>query len=262
MKKIIKVLSVLFTVCIGLGVVVGTVERIRGKVGWVGNHKPKGIYEKYVKRVLDFGLSLFALIILSPIYLVTAFLIYFKLGSPILFKQERPGLGEKNFNIYKFRTMSDEQRDSSGNLLTDEQRLSRFGVILRSTSIDELPELINIIRGNMSIIGPRPLLPKYLPFYTECEHHRHDVRQGLTGYAQAHGRNTVDWGNKFSMDIEYANNITFKTDVKILFDTIMTVLKRDGIHSDTSVTMESFTDYARKRDGYYSGTFSQQLKNS
>ena len=199
-----------------------------------------GFYEKYIKRLLDFTLSLLALIILSPVLLVTAALVRIKLGSPIIFHQERPGKSEKIFRLYKFRSMTDE-RDENGNLLPDDQRLTRFGQILRSTSLDELPELWNILRGDMSIVGPRPLLVKYLPLYNEEQRHRHDVRPGLTGWAQANGRNAISWEEKFKLDVWYVQHISFWVDVKVIFMTVKKVFCRDGISSETSVTMEEFS---------------------
>ena len=201
-------------------------------------HK-KGIYEKYIKRILDFSCSLLALIVVSPILLITALLVRIKLGSPVLFKQARPGLNEKIFTVYKFRTMTDE-RDENRELLPDEVRLTKFGQFLRSTSLDELPELINILKGDMSIIGPRPLLVRYLPLYNEEQRHRHDVRPGLSGWAQVNGRNCVSWTEKFRYDVEYVNNISFIMDIKIIFMTVKSVIKREGISSETSVTMEPF----------------------
>ena len=197
------------------------------------------MYKLFVKRVLDFVLSLIAIIVLSPVYLIVAILVRTKLGSPIIFTQERPGKDEKIFKMYKFRSMTDE-RDENGNLLPDEIRLTKFGKALRSTSLDELPELFNILKGDMSIVGPRPLLVAYLPRYNKFQHHRHDVRPGLTGYAQAHGRNAVSWEDKFAMDVWYTTHITFLGDIKIIWDTIMTVIKREGISSETSATMEIF----------------------
>lgn len=246
MKKLLKYILAIFGFCIELGFVVSKVEKIKEKVGWIEGHRPYGFYERNVKRALDFGLSLFALIVLWPMMAVTGLLVRVKLGSPVLFKQERPGLVEKPFNLLKFRTMTNK-RDENGLLLPDEERITPLGKIFRSTSIDELPSLLNIIRGEMAIVGPRPLLVKYLPFYTKYEHHRHDVRPGLTGYAQAHGRNAVNWDEKFQMDVDYAEHITFCGDLGIVFDTVKTVLKRDGIHSNTSATMESFVDYAKSR---------------
>lgn len=201
-------------------------------------HK-KGIYEKYIKRPLDFILSLIALICLSPILLIVAILVRVKLGSPVIFKQKRPGKDEKIFTLYKFRTMTDE-KDESGNLLPDSQRLTKFGKFLRSTSFDELPELINIIKGDMSIVGPRPLLVQYLERYNQEQRRRHEVRPGLTGLAQVSGRNAISWEKKFNKDVEYIDNITFIGDVKIIFKTVINVIKKDGISSENSVTMEEF----------------------
>lgn len=197
------------------------------------------MYRKYIKRILDFILSLIALVILSPIILVIAILVRIKLGSPVIFKQKRPGLNEKIFTLYKFRTMTDA-KDENGNLLPDNIRLTKFGKILRSTSLDELPELFNILKGDMSIVGPRPLLVKYLPLYNKSQKHRHDVRPGFTGWAQCNGRNALSWEEKFDLDIYYVNHVSFLIDVKILFKTIKIVLLREGISSDTSVTMEEF----------------------
>lgn len=197
------------------------------------------IYRKYIKRVLDVIISAVTLLLLSPVLIITALLVRVKLGSPVIFKQERPGLNGRIFKMYKFRTMTDE-RDSKGKLLSDEQRLTHFGNVLRSTSLDELPELWNILKGDMSLIGPRPLLVKYLPLYSERQSHRHDVRPGITGYAQVHGRNKLDWPERFEMDVYYTENLSFKMDLKIVADTVGVVLRRDGISSDTSVTMEEF----------------------
>lgn len=197
------------------------------------------MYAKCFKRVIDFTLSLLGLIILSPILLILIVLgTVFMRGNPF-FTQERPGKNEKIFKLIKFRTM-DNRKDKDGNLLPDEIRLNKYGRFLRASSLDELPELINILKGDMSIIGPRPLLVAYLPRYNEFQHHRHDVRPGLTGYAQAHGRNAVSWEDKFAMDVWYTKHITFVEDVKIIFDTINTVLKREGISSESSATMEEF----------------------
>ena len=178
------------------------------------------MYRKYLKRPLDFILSLLALIVLSPIMAVTAVLVRIKLGSPVLFKQDRPGLHEKIFTMYKFRTMTD-QHDENGKLLPDSARLTKFGKFLRSTSLDELPELFNILRGDMSIIGPRPLLISYLPYYTEEEKHRHDVRPGLSGLAQINGRNAITWEEKFEYDLKYINDITFFNDAGIIWKTVL-----------------------------------------
>ena len=181
------------------------------------------MYRKYIKRILDFILSLIALVILSPIILVIAILVRIELGSPVIFKQKRPGLNEKIFTLYKFRTMTDA-KDENGNLLPDNIRLTKFGKILRSTSLDELPELFNILKGDMSIVGPRPLLVKYLPLYNKSQKHRHDVRPGFTGWAQCNGRNALSWEEKFDLDIYYVNHVSFFIDVKILFKTIKIVL--------------------------------------
>ncbi|MCH5257783.1 MAG: sugar transferase [Lachnospiraceae bacterium] len=197
------------------------------------------MYKKYIKRILDIIISLCGIILLSPVYLVLAILVRQKLGSPVLFKQDRPGKDEKIFKLYKFRSMTDE-KDASGNLLPDEERLPAFGKTLRSTSLDELPELFNILKGDMSIIGPRPLLVRYLPRYNDFQKHRHDVRPGLTGLAQTHGRNAITWEKKFEYDVEYVNNLSFALDMKIFFATVRAVLKREGINSGTSATMEEF----------------------
>ena len=191
-----------------------------------------GFYEKYGKRFLDFFLSGMALIILSPILLVTALLVRVKLGSPVIFCQERPGKDEQIFRLHKFRSMSDA-RDETGELLPDEERLGKFGRILRATSLDELPELWDIFCGKMSLVGPRPLLVEYLPYYTEEERHRHDVRPGLTGLAQVNGRNTLTWEEKFSYDLAYVQRISFATDVSILLCTIGKVLNRTGVQVNT-----------------------------
>ena len=197
------------------------------------------IYQKYVKRILDFIISLCAGIILSPVFLIVAVLVRVKLGSPVIFKQERPGRDEKIFRLYKFRSMTDE-KDENGQLLPDEVRLNRFGKILRSTSLDELPELWNIIKGDMSIIGPRPLLVSYLPLYNSRQKRRHEVRPGLTGLAQANGRNAISWEERFELDVRYVENISFLMDVRIFCKTIYSVIKREGISSGTSETMEFF----------------------
>ncbi len=198
------------------------------------------MYKKYFKRMIDFILSLLALILLSPIVAIVSLLVCTKLGRPVIFKQKRPGLNEKIFTMYKFRTMTDE-KDSDGNLLSDEIRLTKFGKFLRSTSLDELPELLNIIKGDMSIVGPRPLLVQYLPLYNEKQRRRHEVRPGLTGLAQVNGRNSLSWNEKFNLDIEYIDNITFIGDFNIIIDTIFKVIKKDGISSASSNTMEAFT---------------------
>ncbi|HFI0140771.1 TPA: sugar transferase [Streptococcus suis] len=199
----------------------------------------KGLYEKYFKRLLDIILSLTAIILLFPIILIVTILVYLKLGSPVLFSQKRPGKNEKIFRMYKFRTMTDE-RDEKGELLPDSVRLTAFGKWLRSTSLDELPELFNILKGDMSIVGPRPLLVKYLTFYSAEQAKRHETRPGLTGYAQANGRNSLSWEEKFNMDVEYVKNVTFLGDIRIILQTVRSVIKRSGISSAESATMEEF----------------------
>ncbi len=201
-------------------------------------HK-QGIYEKYMKRPQDFLCALAAIIALSPVMLITAILVRTKLGSPVLFTQQRPGKNGKIFKLYKFRTMTDA-RDENGNLLPDDVRLTKFGKTLRATSLDELPELLNILKGDMSVVGPRPLLVKYLDRYNEHQARRHEVRPGFTGYAQVHGRNAITWEDKFDKDVYYVDNITFLGDWKIIFLTVKTVLKHEGISSSSSVTMEEF----------------------
>ena len=198
------------------------------------------IYSKFIKRLIDIVLSLLVLIPFCWLYLILAILVRVKLGSPVLFRQPRPGKDGKVFNLYKFRTMTDA-KDENGNLLPDEDRLPEFGKKLRTTSLDELPEFINILKGDMSFIGPRPLLVKYLPLYNEEQRHRHDVRPGLTGWAQVNGRNLLSWEDRFEKDVYYARNISFLFDLKIFFMTIAVVFKHDDINSATDATMEAFT---------------------
>ena len=204
-----------------------------------------GIYCRYIKRLLDILLSGCALVVLLPVLLIVAILVRIKLGSPVIFCQERPGKDEKIFRMYKFRSMTDE-RDEDGNLLPDEVRLTKFGRLLRSTSLDELPELWNIFKGDMSVVGPRPLLVKYLPLYNEEQHHRHDVRPGLTGLAQVSGRNAITWEEKFAHDIQYVENISLFLDLQIVILTVKKVLKHEGITSDSSATMEEFKGTERE----------------
>lgn len=202
------------------------------------------MYKKFFKRFFDIILSLIAIIILSPIYLIISVLVLIFMGWPILFKQPRPGKNEKIFNMYKFRTMTNK-KDKDGNLLPDDQRLPKFGKFLRKTSLDELPEMFCILTGTMSFIGPRPLLVEYLPYYTKEEHHRHDVRPGLTGLAQANGRNLVNWDDRFKLDLEYVNNVSLKMDLSVIIKTISIVLKREGITDGKTETM-TFLNEERK----------------
>lgn len=197
------------------------------------------MYQRYIKRLLDILISLCALIVLSPILLVVAVLVRIKLGSPVIFHQERPGYHEKIFRLCKFRSMTDE-RGENGELLPDEVRLTKFGKALRATSLDELPELWNILKGDMSLIGPRPLLVKYLPLYNDFQRQRHNVKPGLTGWAQVNGRNAISWEQRFELDVYYVNNISFLLDLKILFQTVAVVFCHSGINSATDATMEAF----------------------
>ena len=202
--------------------------------------KSNGLYCKLIKRLMDFLIAALSIIIFSPLLIILAILVRVKLGGPVIFKQERPGLNGKVFKLYKFRTMTDA-KDENGNLLDDEYRLTSFGKKLRSTSLDELPELYNILKGDMSIVGPRPLLVKSLPLYHDAQKRRHDVRPGLTGLAQVSGRNAITWTEKFNKDIEYVDNVSLGLDISIFFKTIYCVLKKEGINSDSAATMEDFT---------------------
>lgn len=204
------------------------------------------MYAKYIKRILDLILSLMALIVLMPLMIIIGILVRINLGSPIIFKQKRPGKNEKIFTLYKFRTMTDK-RDIDGNLLPDEYRLTKFGKFLRSTSLDELPELINIIKGDMAIVGPRPLLVEYLPYYTEEEKHRHDVRPGLTGLAQVNGRNEISWEEKLKYDTEYIKEISFYSDLKIIFKTIKKTIKREDILMGNEFVVGKFIDQRKNK---------------
>ena len=221
---ILKIILVIIVIAATVGVIAAVADLLGKKSA----HKPYGPYERFVKRGLDAFLATGALIVLSPVLLVTAILVRVKLGSPVLFTQERPGRDGKIFKLYKFRTMTDS-RDEKGELLPDDQRLPAFGQKLRSTSLDELPELINMIKGDMAVVGPRPLLVRYLPRYNAHQARRHEVRPGFTGLAQVHGRNAISWEEKFDWDVKYVDNITFKGDLQIIIDTVRTVLKREGI---------------------------------
>lgn len=203
------------------------------------------MYKKYIKRLLDFILSLIGLIIFSPVFLVVAILVRIKLGKPVIFKQKRPGLNEKIFTLYKFRTMTDE-KDEEGNLLPDSQRLTKFGKALRSTSLDELPELFNILKGDMSIVGPRPLSIAYLSYYNEEEKHRHDVRPGLTGLAQINGRNDLEWDKRFQYDIEYVKNLGVNEDIRIFIKTIIKVFRQEGVTTRGTGKVEDFDEYRNR----------------
>lgn len=222
-------------------------QTVKCKSTFVKSVPKPGLYQKYLKRPMDCLLAFCALICLSPVLLVTALLVRVKLGSPVLFKQQRPGIKEKIFIMYKFRTMTDE-KDEYGKLLSDDSRLTHFGKLLRSTSLDELPELLNIVKGDMSIVGPRPLLVQYLPLYSEQHRKRHDVWPGLTGYAQINGRNAISWEEKFDLDVKYTQNITFLGDWKIIIATVFKVFKREGVSSEHTVTMEEFKGYGKEKD--------------
>ena len=204
------------------------------------------IYSKYIKRLLDILISLTFIVLFSWLYLILVILVRIKLGSPVLFCQERPGYNEKIFKLYKFRTMTDK-RDEKGNLLPDSERLTKFGSMLRSTSLDELPEMFNILKGDMSLIGPRPLLVEYLPYYTEEERLRHSVRPGLTGLAQVSGRNYLAWNKRLARDVEYVNHISFIMDVRIIIKTIMVVFKKEDVSVDTNVVEGYLWDERQKR---------------
>lgn len=236
--KVAGCISAFATMTAGVAFIAERIDELKN-YGKELKHNPYGVYERFVKRPLDCFLSTGALIVFSPILAVTAFLVKTKLGSPVLFTQERPGKDEKIFKLYKFRTMTDE-RDENGELLPDDVRLTKFGKALRATSLDELPELINIVKGDMAVVGPRPLLVRYLDRYNEHQKHRHDVRPGFTGLAQVHGRNAISWEDKFDWDVKYVDHITFLGDWKIILDTVKTVLKREGISGGESATMTEF----------------------
>lgn len=252
MKKSKKIVGVVVTAIASMTVAyLGFKRKIAGKQGkerkiqqnekkQSAGHK-QGFYERYVKRIFDIVCGVAAVTVFWWLYLIVAILVRAKLGSPVLFTQERPGKDEKIFKLYKFRTMTDE-KDEDGNLLPDMVRLTKFGKFLRNSSLDELPEVINILKGEMSVVGPRPLLVKYLPLYNEKQRRRHEVRPGMSGYAQVHGRNNMTWEEKFDMDVYYVDHITFLGDIKIIIDTVLSVLKHEGIDSSetNTVTMEEF----------------------
>lgn len=246
MKKGKRIMSVLLAASAGGTAAYAIGKKYKNKNGkYESEEREKeqthkvGLYESHIKRPQDFCCALVAIIVLSPVMAVTALLVRLKLGSPVIFRQERPGLNDAVFTLYKFRTMTDE-KDENGNFLPDESRLTKFGKMLRSTSLDELPELFNILKGDMAVVGPRPLLVRYLPLYNEHQARRHEVRPGFTGYAQVHGRNAISWEEKFDLDVEYVDHVTFMGDWKIIFQTVKTVVKREGISSRTSETMEEF----------------------
>lgn len=216
------------------------------------------MYRKYIKRILDFTLSLIALIVLSPILLITAILVRIKLGSPVIFKQQRPGKNEKIFTLYKFRTMTDK-KDEEGNLLPDSERLTKFGKLLRSTSLDELPELINILKGDMAIVGPRPQLIRDMVFMTDVQRKRHTVRQGLTGLAQVNGRNNVTWEEKINYDLQYIEKITFLEDVKIILKTVGKVFARKDIETEGMETAEDLCDYLLRTEKITEKEYEEKL---
>lgn len=238
MKILAKLCKAVLFISIFAGGIAFVMEILAEKK--IKKKKYRGIYERFIKRPMDCFLATLSLLFLSPVILILSLLVRVFLGSPVLFEQDRPGKDGKVFKLYKFRTMTDK-RDEDGQLLADELRLTAFGKMLRASSLDELPELLNIIKGEMSLIGPRPLLVKYLPLYNEEQAKRHDVRPGLTGLAQSRGRNSLSWEEKFKLDVEYVNHITFLGDLKIIVDTIRSVLNSEGISADGDVTMPFFT---------------------
>ena len=237
--KIMKFIKKIVKIIIHISTITGVIAFVFERFQKPSSHRPYGVYEKYFKRPLDAFLSTGALIVFSPVLLVTAILVRIKLGSPVLFTQERPGKDGRIFKLYKFRTITSE-KDENGDLLPDEKRLTSFGKKLRSTSLDELPELINILKGDMAVVGPRPLLVNYLTRYNKHQERRHEVKPGFTGLAQVNGRNAISWEEKFDWDVKYVDHITFIGDWIIIFETIKTVLKREGISADGEATMKEF----------------------
>ena len=235
---IIGIVAVAFFV----GIIAVIVDLVKPK----NKHKPFGPYERFVKRGLDAFLATGAFIVFSPILFITAIAVRIKLGAPVIFTQDRPGINEKNFRLYKFRSMTNE-KDENGKLCSDDVRLTKFGRFLRSTSLDELPELLNIIKGDMAVVGPRPLLTEYIPYYTEEEHHRHDVRPGLTGLAQINGRNNISWDQKLSFDVQYVSRITFLGDTKIVVNTFVKTVKRSDIQVGSEFKAGKFIDQRIER---------------
>jgi undecaprenyl phosphate N,N'-diacetylbacillosamine 1-phosphate transferase len=245
--KVVKnIIKVILLICSVVAVIAEIFDQISQKRDWedaefenLKPHQMKGLYERFFKRPLDAFLSTGALIVLSPVLLVTGIAVRLKLGSPVIFSQDRPGKNGKIFKLFKFRTMTDEKNEN-GELKSDEERLTPFGKKLRSTSLDELPELINIVKGDMAVVGPRPLLVQYLSLYNKHQSRRHEVRPGLTGLAQAHGRNGLSWEEKFDYDVEYVDNVTFIEDCKVIADTIKEVINKEGISEDGEATMKLF----------------------
>lgn len=237
--KIIRIIERIIQIITAISALAGIAAFIAERFEKGNGHRSYGVYEKYIKRPLDASIATGALMVFSPVLLTTALIVRVKLGSPVLFKQERPGKDEKIFKLLKFRSMTDK-RDENGQLLPDELRLTEFSKTLRATSLDELISLVNVVKGDLAIVGPRPLLTRYLPRYNEWQHRRHEVRPGVTGLAQVNGRNLLSWEDKFRLDVEYLDHVTFRGDAKIILKTVTTVLKRDGISSHTSATMEEF----------------------
>ena len=251
MKILTKLCKIIVAISIFAGGVAFVLEILAERK--TENKKCKGVYEKFVKRPMDCFLATLCLLIFSPLMLILAILVRIFLGTPVLFEQDRPGKNGKVFKLYKFRTMTDK-RDENGQLLADELRLTAFGKMLRASSLDELPELFNIIKGEMSLIGPRPLLVQYLPLYNQEQARRHEVRPGLTGLAQSRGRNSLSWEEKFKLDVEYVDHITFLGDMKIIIDTIRSIINAEGISAHGEATMPLFIgDRDLESNGFQSG---------